>query len=58
MYTLTQEQVNELVNGKSIQEVLPEAFTETKEDILNELIDYANQSDNEYLKNKLKKLCN
>lgn len=26
MYTLTQEQVNELVQGKSIQEVLPEAF--------------------------------
>lgn len=26
MYTLTQEQVNELAKGKSIQEVLPEAF--------------------------------
>lgn len=27
-------------------------------EILNELIDYAEQTDNEYLKNKLKKLCN
>lgn len=30
--------------------------TETKEDILNELIDYAEQTCNQYLKNKLKKL--
>ena len=56
MYTLTQEQVNELVKGKSIQEVLPEAFTESKADILTELIDYATTNENLWLKNQLEKL--
>lgn len=56
MYTLTQEQVNELVKGKSIKEVLPEAFKESKSDILTELIDYATTNDNLWLKNQLEKL--
>jgi hypothetical protein len=56
MYTLTQTQVNELAKGKSIQEVLPEAFNETKGSILTELIDYAEQKDNLWLKNQLEKL--
>lgn len=50
------EQVNELVKGKSIKEVLPEAFTESKSDILTELIDYATTNDNLWLKNQLEKL--
>lgn len=56
MYTLTQDQVKELAQGKSIKEVLPEAFYESKLDILTELIDYATTIDNIWLKNKLEKL--